>query len=208
MKFIVIISFMMTLFPLLGKSIRKEGAQVKGLDPKSAVNLSDFSRLEEALSPTVVNIQVISERRISHGRNPFGYILTNNHVIEDATKIEIGFLGDETTYAATIEGRDPKTDIALLKVNIGKKLLYAPFGNSERLRIGEWVLAIGNPFGLDHTVTAGIVSAKGRNRVNPGNRSGYYNFIQTDASINPGNSGGPLFNIKGEVIGINYLRCT
>jgi serine protease Do len=101
-------------------------------------------------------------------------------------------------------GRDDRTDIALLKIEAGGDLAVAPLGNSDDVQIGEWAIAIGNPFGLDHTVTAGIISAKGRRDVRPGgSQTGYYDFIQTDASINPGNSGGPLINARGEVIGIN-----
>ncbi len=132
-----------------------------------------------------------------------GYILTNNHVIEGATQIKISLLDDETLYDAKVIGTDAKTDLALIKIETKKTLPIAYLGDSDKLEIGEWVVAIGNPFGLEHTVTAGIVSAKERKDVNPSNRGGYYNFIQTDASINPGNSGGPLFNIKGEIIGIN-----
>jgi serine protease Do len=130
--------------------------------------------------------------------NPQGLIITNNHVIEEADKINI-ILRDEREFEAQIIGRDPKTDLALLKVQTFVDLPTVPLGNSEALRIGEWVMAIGNPFGLSHTVTVGIVSAKGR-IIGAGQ---YDNFIQTDASINPGNSGGPLFNTRGEVIGIN-----
>ena len=127
-----------------------------------------------------------------------GYILTNNHVIEGADDIEVK-LSNGKEYKAEIKGRDPKTDIALIKIKSWKGLPIAKLGNSDELEVGEWVVAIGNPFGLDHTVTAGIVSAKGR-IIGAGP---YDNFIQTDASINPGNSGGPLFNLKGEVVGIN-----
>jgi serine protease Do len=130
--------------------------------------------------------------------NKDGYILTNNHVIENADQIKVK-LSDEEEFDAKIIGKDPKTDIALIKINPKKPLPVAKLGDSDKLEVGEWVLAIGNPFGLEHTVTAGIVSAKGR-VIGAGP---YDNFIQTDASINPGNSGGPLFNIKGEVIGIN-----
>ena len=132
-----------------------------------------------------------------------GYILTNNHVVENATTIKVTLLDDDNVYIAKIIGRDPKTDLALIKIKVKRDLPFAYLGDSDKLEIGEWVMAIGNPFGLQHTVTTGIVSAKGRKEVNPGNRAGYHNFIQTDASINPGNSGGPLFNLKGEVIGIN-----
>lgn len=127
-----------------------------------------------------------------------GYIVTNNHVVEDATEIRVT-LASKEEYDATLIGRDPKTDIALLKVESATPLPTVPFGSSDQLAVGDWVLAIGNPFGLGHTVTAGIVSAKGR-IIGAGP---YDDFIQTDASINPGNSGGPLFNMKGEVIGIN-----
>ncbi|WP_089942134.1 DegQ family serine endoprotease [Candidatus Entotheonella palauensis] len=127
-----------------------------------------------------------------------GLILTNNHVIEEAEKIKVT-LQDEREFEATVIGRDPKTDLALIKVESSVDLPTVPLGNSDALRIGEWVLAIGNPFGLSHTVTAGIVSAKGR-VIGAGQ---YDDFIQTDASINPGNSGGPLFNTRGEVVGIN-----
>ena len=127
-----------------------------------------------------------------------GVVITNNHVIQDAQEIKV-ILQDNTTLTAKLIGRDPKTDIAVLKVNSEKDLPSVSFGNSDQLRVGDWVVAIGNPFGLGGTVTAGIVSARGRN-INSGP---YDDFIQTDASINRGNSGGPLFNMRGEVVGIN-----
>ena len=131
-----------------------------------------------------------------------GYILTNNHVVEGADEILVN-LDDDNEYTATLIGTDPKTDIALIKINRenggNTPFPYLRMGDSDKLEVGEWVVAIGNPFGLPHTVTVGVVSAKGRN-IGAGN---YDEFIQTDASINPGNSGGPLINIKGEVIGIN-----
>lgn len=130
--------------------------------------------------------------------NREGYILTNNHVIENADEILVK-LADEKEYKAKVVGRDPKTDIAVIKIEDAKDLTVVNMGNSDDLRVGEWVVAIGNPFGLEHTVTAGIVSAKGRFI----GQGPYDNFIQTDASINPGNSGGPLINLKGEVVGIN-----
>ena len=129
-----------------------------------------------------------------------GYILTNTHVVENATEIKVS-LSDEKVYEAEVVGRDPKTDIALIKIKANGDLPAVSLGNSEELEVGDWVIAIGNPFGLDQTVTAGIVSAKGR-VIGAGP---YDNFIQTDASINPGNSGGPLFNTKGEVVGINTM---
>jgi serine protease Do len=130
--------------------------------------------------------------------SPDGYILTNNHVVEKADEVTVTLL-DKEEFKAKVVGTDPKIDIALIKIDAKKKLAHVPLGDSDRLEVGEWVLAIGNPFGLGHTVTAGIVGAKGR-IIGSGP---YDDFIQTDASINPGNSGGPLFNLKGEVVGIN-----
>lgn len=127
-----------------------------------------------------------------------GYILTNNHVVENADEINVTLSSFEE-YEATLIGRDPKSDVALLKIKPRKDLQAVTFGNSDGLRVGEWVLAVGNPFGLQQTITAGIVSAKGRSI----NNESYGNFIQTDASINPGNSGGPLFNRNGEMVGLN-----
>jgi serine protease Do len=127
-----------------------------------------------------------------------GYILTNEHVVDGADEIKVK-LADGRTFAGTVRGLDAKLDLALIKIEAGKDLPVARLGNSDGVRIGEWVMAIGNPFGLEQTVTVGIVSAKGR-VIGAGP---YDDFIQTDASINPGNSGGPLFNLKGEVIGIN-----
>jgi serine protease Do len=127
-----------------------------------------------------------------------GFILTNNHVVEKTKEIEVT-LKDDRTFEAEIVGRDPKTDLALIRIDADDTLTPLIFGDSEGLRVGDWVLAIGSPFGLGHTVTAGIVSAKFRKI----GAEVYEDFIQTDASINPGNSGGPLLNVKGEVIGIN-----
>lgn len=127
-----------------------------------------------------------------------GYILTNNHVIEGADEIKVKF-DDGRELKGEIKGVDPKLDLALIKVTNGDKLPVAELGDSDDIQVGEWVMAIGNPFGLSETVTAGIISAKGR-VIGSGP---YDDFIQTDASINPGNSGGPLFNAKGEVVGIN-----
>ncbi|MFC1889416.1 DegQ family serine endoprotease [Thermodesulfobacteriota bacterium] len=131
-----------------------------------------------------------------------GYILTNNHVVEKADEISIVLSDSESdseTYVAEVIGTDPKTDLALIKIDANHALQVAPLGDSDELQVGEWVIAIGNPFGFGQTVTAGIVSAKGR--VIGATR--YDDFIQTDASINPGNSGGALINTKGEVVGIN-----
>lgn len=131
--------------------------------------------------------------------SPDGYILTNNHVVENADKITVT-LADNQQVEARIIGTDPLSDVALIKIDRDEKLPTIPLGNSERLEVGEWVIAIGNPFGLNQTVTVGVVSATGRSRVGINE---YENFIQTDAAINPGNSGGPLLNIEGAVVGIN-----
>jgi serine protease Do len=130
--------------------------------------------------------------------SPDGYIVTNNHVIEDVDSITVRF-ADGKELPAEIVGRDPKTDIALIRVQTDSQLFSLPLGDSDVVRPGEWVVAVGNPFGLEHTVTAGIVSAKHRNI----DQGLYDDYIQTDAAINPGNSGGPLINLSGEVIGIN-----
>jgi serine protease Do len=127
-----------------------------------------------------------------------GYILTNNHVVEDADQIKVK-LSNGKEYTGKVVGRDPKTDLAVVKIERSSELHPLTLGNSEDLKVGSWVVAIGSPFGLEQTVTAGIVSAKGR-VIGSGP---YDNFIQTDASINPGNSGGPLINMRGEVVGIN-----
>lgn len=131
-----------------------------------------------------------------------GYIVTNNHVVENATSITVNLQGKNNKLVSTsaeVVGTDSETDLALLKVDQDFDLPYLEFGNSEALQVGEWVIAIGNPFGLDHSVTKGIISAKGRNiQAGP-----FDSFLQTDASINPGNSGGPLIDMNGKVIGIN-----
>jgi len=132
--------------------------------------------------------------------DPKGYILTNAHVVENAAEIEVR-LSDDRKFSATLVGRDPKTDLAVVKIDPGSSALpVAELGDSDKLRIGQWAIAIGNPFGLDRTVTVGIISATGRTKVGVAT---YEAFIQTDASINPGNSGGPLLNLDGRVIGIN-----
>jgi len=127
-----------------------------------------------------------------------GYILTNNHVVADTDELKVK-LSDKREFDAEIVGTDEQTDLAVIKIE-GKNLISAKMGDSESLRQGQWAIAIGNPFGLTHTVSVGVVSAIGRSGVGIAN---YENFIQTDAAINPGNSGGPLLNIDGEIIGIN-----
>ena len=129
-----------------------------------------------------------------------GYIVTNNHVIKDASEIEIT-LNNKKSYPAKLIGTDSKMDIALLKITADEKLPYTAFANSDSVKIGEWVLAVGNPYNLNSTVTAGIISAKARNL----DTSGIQSFIQTDAAVNPGNSGGALVNTRGELIGINTM---
>lgn len=129
-----------------------------------------------------------------------GYIVTNNHVVQDASELEIT-MNDKKTYKAKLIGTDSKMDIALLKIDTGSKLPYAVFGDSDNVKVGEWVLAVGNPYNLTSTVTAGIVSAKARNL----DQKGIQSFIQTDAAVNPGNSGGALVNTRGELVGINTM---
>jgi len=194
--------------------------------PAARVELPDFADLAARLSPAVVNISVeqepgaaVAEPGIEaeplnqlvpppeevhpHGVgsgfliNKAGFILTNDHVVANARKINVT-TSNGLRFPAVLVGRDPKTDVALIKIETKQMLPVAPLGDSRAVKVGEWVMAIGNPFGFDHTVTVGIVSAKGR--FIPGN---YDEFIQTDASINPGNSGGPLIDTRGEVVGVN-----
>jgi serine protease Do len=196
---------------------------VTGAALGSVASLPDFTGLVKMLERSVVNISTESESAETlgghHGDDPLdfyfggprrslgsgfvfdaaGYIITNHHVVENASKVVVKF-HDEREFEAQVIGSDPKTDLAVILVEGAEDLVPLALGNSEELQVGEWVLAIGNPFGLDHSVTAGIVSAKGRriHRRNP-----YDDFIQTDAAINPGNSGGPLVNLRGQVVGVN-----
>src|SRR5713101_5030288 len=133
-----------------------------------------------------------------------GYILTNNHVVEQATKIQVQLNGESTRYTAKLVGVDQETDLAVIKIEANKELPTAKLGNSDGVQVGDWVLAIGSPFGLQATVTAGIVSAKDR----AGIGHQFQRFLQTDAAINPGNSGGPLVDMAGQVIGINTAIIT
>lgn len=130
-----------------------------------------------------------------------GYVLTNEHVISGATEIKVYINDQEKPLTAKIIGSDAELDLAVLKISANKELPYLELGNDDNIKVGEWVIAIGNPYGLDHTVTTGVISAKGR-PVQVEDRQ-YKNLLQTDASINPGNSGGPLLNLSGRVIGIN-----
>ena len=147
------------------------------------------------------------ERKVATGGSGFiisedGYILTNHHVVEDAAEVIVS-LQDRREFSAEIIGSDKKSDVALLKVETDENLPFLNLGDSEKVRVGDWVMAIGSPYRLNATVTAGIVSAKARSV--PGQSTSYIPFIQSDVAINPGNSGGPLFNLNGEVIGINAM---
>jgi serine protease Do len=179
-----------------------------------------FAPIAHAADPSVVTINTVSEEveisPFSHRRRPrevrglgtgfvadkSGVILTNNHVVEGADAVQVK-LSDEREFQGKVVGNDPPTDIAVVRID-AKDLRPLPLGDSDAMEVGDWVVAIGNPFGLSHTVSAGIISAKGRTRQDvPLDPAGYYDFIQTDASINPGNSGGPLLNLKGQVVGMN-----
>ncbi len=204
-------------------------APVKEVPKDVMATQQAFTTLVKQVTPSVVNISTISKKKLVqplfqfspffddffNGSKPQyrrdnslgsgfvvnqdGYILTNDHVIRDAETIKVK-LSNDTVYTGKVVGRDPKTDIAVIKIDSKEPLPVAVLGDSSKLQVGQWAIAIGNPFGLDRTVTVGVVSATGRS--NMGIET-YEDFIQTDASINPGNSGGPLLNIHGEVIGIN-----
>ncbi len=181
---------------------------------------TDFIDAAEIATPAVVNIKALTESggglwsggamSGSTGSgvimSPDGYIVTNAHVIEKSTDIKVT-LADKREYKGKVVGSDPSTDIALIKIE-GGNLPFIVFGNSDSVRVGEWVLAVGNPFNLESTVTAGIVSAKGRNINILGGGASIESFIQTDAAVNPGNSGGALVNTEGELIGINTAIIT
>jgi serine protease Do len=190
--------------------------------PVAMAGVADVAALVERLRPTVVNITTTQIAHDPHQGVPFfmrpgpgggdrrakslgsgfivdprGFVVTNAHVVAGAEDIQVR-LNDDREFPATVVGKDPKLDLALLRIDGATNLSATVLGDSDGLRVGEWVLAIGNPFGLGHTVTLGITSAKDRS-IGAGP---YDAFIQTDASINPGNSGGPLFNLRGEVVGI------
>ncbi len=193
----------------------------------STFESADFVKASSVATPTVVFIKTVSNTQnqrtneiwdfwdffgqrgpsYSSGSGVIiskdGYIVTNNHVIKDADKIDVILNNNKRTFSAKLIGADPNTDLALIKID-AKELQAIVFGNSDNLKTGEWVLAVGNPFNLTSTVTAGIVSAKGRNiAVNQNAQFPIESFIQTDAAINPGNSGGALVNLNGELVGIN-----
>jgi len=212
-------------------SFFEKGNSVVTLAPNSygknvglAAETVDFTEAADKTIHTVVHVKNVSRRTVSNPMMEFfygyggqqqqeqvgtgsgviisedGYIVTNNHVIKDATEIEIT-LNNKKSYKAKLIGTDSKMDIALLKIDADEKLPYSAFANSDSVKVGEWVLAVGNPYNLTSTVTAGIVSAKARNL----DTSGIQSFIQTDAAVNPGNSGGALVNTRGELIGINTM---
>jgi serine protease Do len=190
------------------------------VQPAPATTLGALPSLAPLVSkagPSVVTVKSLIRKQNAFGRpiaeehgvgtgfvyDAKGYLLTNNHVIDEASEIQVKF-ADGKEASATVVGKDKPTDVAVIKVD-REDLAPLPLGDSRAVEAGDWVIAIGNPFGLEHTVSAGIVSAKGRTRddVQGLDPTGYFNFIQTDASINPGNSGGPLLNMAGQVIGIN-----
>ncbi|HEC97339.1 MAG TPA: DegQ family serine endoprotease [Nitrospirae bacterium] len=206
--FLAVITILLFVYgPASASAVPETFSGIVKLRAKSVVNISTTRIIKEKtkpfpFSPDTPDREKKKLRRQSLGSgfiiDEKGYILTSNHVIDRAEDISVR-LWDETEYKATVVGRDPNTDIALIKVEADRPLPVAPLGDSDALEVGDWVLAMGNPFGLGLTVTAGIVSAKARG-LGPGP---YDDLIQTDAAINPGNSGGPLFNLNGEVVGIS-----
>lgn len=204
-------------------------APVKEVPKDILATQQAFANVVKAVTPSVVNISTISRRQIARPLfefSPFfgdlfeqaprtrketslgsgfiinrdGYIVTNDHVVKDAESIQVKLSTSDELYSGKVIGRDPKTDIAVIKINVKEPLQAAVLADSDSIQVGQWAIAIGNPFGLDKTVTVGVISATGRSGMGI---ETYENFIQTDASINPGNSGGPLLNIYGEVVGIN-----
>ena len=152
--------------------------------------------LDKIFKPKIYSVENLGSGVIV---SPKGYILTNHHVIENAEHFLVQ-LSDNRSFEGTLIGTDKKTDLAVIKIDSFKSLPQAPLGDSDNIKVGQWVVAIGNPYGLDRTVTVGVVSAKGRSDLGI---TTYENFIQTDASVNPGNSGGPLLDLEGNVVGIN-----
>lgn len=183
--------------------------------PDDPLTFGAFRELAAEASPAIVNIEVrvsggalVPTRRQAVGEgsgfiiHESGYIVTNNHVVEDAYAISVT-LADGRAFEAEVVGLDSRTDLALIRIDPPEALPVVPLGDSSELMVGDWVVAIGNPLGFDHTVTVGIVSALERRDVSPEDRQLYADFIQTDAAINPGNSGGPLLDINGHVVGVN-----
>ncbi|WP_059438240.1 S1C family serine protease, partial [Anaeromyxobacter sp. PSR-1] len=204
-----------------------EAARSSAPPPQAMAGLPDLSRLAEAAIPAVVGVVTLQPDPPQQGgddglRELFdklhdgprrgigsgfviqrdGWVLTNAHVVEGADRVEVDLGGGVPRLPARVVGLDGESDVALLKVETPRPLPVVPLGDSDRITVAEWVMVIGSPFGLDHSVTLGIISHTGRNDISPVGRPGTYDFIQTDASINPGNSGGPLLNLRGEVVGI------
>jgi serine protease Do len=170
----------------------------------TGVQLPGFADIVERVSPAVVSL--VTAKGLGSGFiiDPAGYVVTNNHVIADGTEAEVRF-GNGTKYKAHLIGRDEETDIALLKIDGAGSLPSVKFDSDRNVRVGDWVLAVGNPFGFGGTVTAGIVSARGRDQIGSGQ---FTDYLQVDAAINPGNSGGPTFDTAGRVIGMNTIAVT
>jgi S1-C subfamily serine protease len=190
--------------------------------------LPELSRLARSALPAVVGVLTTQEERTGPAEgdpmkdlldrfrgegvrkgiasgfiiDPQGFIITNAHVLEGASRVQVELGDEQERLPARVVGRDEPTDVALLKVEAGRTLAALPLGDSDQIQIAEWVMVIGNPFGLAHSVTVGVVSHTGRADIAPQGHDGYHDFIQTDASINPGSSGGPLVNLRGEVVGI------
>ena len=210
-----------------GNVSERQKAQFVSLPSTTASGLTDFTKSAEMTIHAVVHIKTTFPSQINYnpfGFSPFdfggrpqakeqqssgsgvvitddGYIVTNNHVVENADKIDVT-LNDNRTYSAKVIGTDPSTDLALLKIS-EKNLPFIVYGNSDNTKVGEWVLAVGNPFNLTSTVTAGIISAKARNIGILPDQYKIESFLQTDAAVNPGNSGGALVNLNGELVGVN-----
>ncbi len=200
--------------------------EAQGRRPHGAGGLPELSQLAESVLPSVVGVLTTEGEReapgdplkglLGHFRgdglrkgiasgfviHADGLIITNAHVIEGASRVQVELGEEQERLSARVVGLDVPSDVALLKVEAGRPLAALPLGDSDGLQTAEWVMVVGNPFGLSHSVTVGIVSHTGRVDVAPMGRDGYYDFIQTDAPINPGNSGGPLVNLLGEVVGI------
>ncbi|HEX9053159.1 MAG TPA: trypsin-like peptidase domain-containing protein [Anaeromyxobacter sp.] len=212
--------------PAAERPLYTEAKPVASAAPQASAGLPDLTKLAETASPAVVGVVTTQapppgtndeqmkdlfeklndgpRRGIGSGFviHRDGWILTNAHVIEGAATIEVDLGSGLPKLPAKVVGADSESDLALLKVQAGRPLAVVPLGDSDRVALAEWVLVIGNPFGLDHSVTLGIVSHTGRSDISPVGRPGSYDFIQTDAPINPGNSGGPVLNLRGEVVGI------
>ncbi len=196
--------------PVLG-AVVPEASGARGLQLLEAIEVA-ITDLAERVTPSVVNIAPRSKPARPKGQlrnlrgtgsgviiDADGHIVTNHHVVGTADVVEVR-LADGTKLTGTVIGKDPDTDLAVIKISTERVLRSAPLGDSDQVKVGQWALAVGNPFGLDRTVTLGVISGVGRENIK---LSRYENFIQTDSSIFPGNSGGPLFNLRGEVIGIN-----